>query len=211
MTVTLAMLVKEPPIDRMAALLDYVSLVVGQTVVVVDDRTSDRAVALMESWGAQTVPFTWIDDFSTARNAALPHVTGDWVLHLDPDELPTKAALDFISAVDAAPWTEGVEHEGGYYPEPRGFLFWFRNYWGGERGEEREYHWHCRLFRNRPDCRWYKPVHEQVMLDGLPESETRGRWLLPKAPRGAYIIHSKPAEQLAAADAQYAAIEVAHV
>ena len=206
--ITLAMLVKDPPIDRMAALIDLCSPIVGQTVVVVDDRTRESDVRLIESWGAQIVPFTWCDDFAAARNAALPHATGDWILHLDPDEVPTLAALEFIRSVDAAPWTPGVMHEGGWYPEPLGFLFWFRNYWGGERGEEREYHWHCRLFRRLLGS-WYKPVHEQVMLDGRVESQTRGTWLLPKAPKGAYVIHSKPVEALAVADAQYVAIEAA--
>ena len=208
MTVTLAMLVKDPPIDRMAALLDLVSPIVGQTVVVVDDRTRDSDVRLIESWGAQAVPWSWNDNFSDARNAALPFAKGDWILHLDPDEVPTLAAMEFIRAVDAGIWTQGTLHEGSFYPEAQGYLFWFRNYWGGERGEEREYHWHCRLFR-RALGSWYKPVHEQVALDSRLESQTRGTPLLPKAPKGAYVIHSKPAEALAAADTQYAAIEKA--
>ena len=203
MTITLAMLVKDPPIDRMAALIDLVGA--DQVVVVVDDRTADSDVKLIESWGAETVPWKWNDNFSDARNAALEHATGDWILHLDPDEVPTVGALNFIRSVDV-PWTPGVLHEGAYYPEPVGFLFWFRNYWGGERGEEKEYHWHCRLFRRGLGA-WYKPVHEQVSLNGAPESQTRGSWLLPKAPKGAYIIHSKPAEKLAEADAQYAALD----
>jgi hypothetical protein len=44
MTVTLAMLVLNPPLDRMAALIEYMRPVVSETVVVVDDRTSIEAL-----------------------------------------------------------------------------------------------------------------------------------------------------------------------
>lgn len=203
MTVSLAMLVLDPPIDRMALLLEYVKPVVSQVVVVVDDRTSREAVARMEAWGAQTVPFTWCDDFSAARNAALPHVSGDWTLHLDPDELPSHAMLDFIRLVDASEWGDH-EWRGGYYPDPRGYLTWTVNYFDGAKGEEWQEHWHCRFFRSGHG-RWYKPVHEQVALDGLQEHQTRGTMLLPYAPRSAMLVHSKPADR--EASALYAAIE----
>ena len=72
-------------------------------------------------------------------------------------------------------------------------------------GPEWEEHWHCRLFR-RSSGVWYKPVHEQVMLDGLPEPATRGTPLLPKAPKSAYLIHSRMEDR--ARDEQYASLSV---
>ena len=92
------MLVKDPPLDRLAALLDYVSPVVSQTVIVVDDRTAKSyADPLIELVGpsGHVEPFHWTDDFSAARNAGLEHATGDWILHLDPDELPSAQMLAF--------------------------------------------------------------------------------------------------------------------
>jgi hypothetical protein len=190
MTVTLAMLVLNPPLDRMAALIEYMRPVVSETVVVVDDRTSIEACDTMAAWpGVQLVPFRWVDDFSLARNAALSHCHGDWVLHLDPDEMPTAAMLDFIRTVDTTPQPD-VEWQGATYYGPRGYLFFTRNFFDGRQGEEWEEHWHCRLFR-RDAGRWYKPVHEQVALEGEPEAATRGSPWLPKAPRGAFLIHSR--------------------
>ena len=203
MTVTLAMLVREPPLDRMAMLLEYVQPVVSQTVVVVDDRTSSRARDVMAAWGVEQVPFTWCDDFAAARNAALPHVRGDWVLHLDPDELPSHAMLDFIRTVDASPWQPFIEWQGQRYHDPLGYLFFTHNWFDGRKGEEYEEHWHCRLFRAARG-QWYKPVHEQVALDMMPEAHTRGTNLLPKAPRAAVLIHSRL--ENAAIDEQYVAI-----
>ena len=203
MSVTLAMLVLNPPLDRMAALIEYMRPVVSETVVVVDDRTSPEACDVMTAWpGVQLVPFTWISDFAEARNAALTHCTGDWVLHLDPDEMPTAAMLDFIRTVDSTHQAD-VDWQGTRYVAPRGYLFFTKNFFDGVQAPEWEEHWHCRLFR-RDAGRWYKPVHEQVMLEAMPESRTRGTPLLVKAPLGAYLINSRMND--AAKDEQYAAL-----
>jgi glycosyltransferase involved in cell wall biosynthesis len=192
--ISLAMLVKDPPLDRLAALLDYVAPVVGQVVIVVDDRTA-RSYAgpfmdmNLDAEPNYIVPFTWVDDFASARNAALPYCTGDWILHLDPDELPSADMLAFLAMVDRSEWRDS-QWLGATYEDPRGYLFWTRGYIDGARGQEIEADWHCRLFRNRIG-RWAKPLHEQVELAGRPESATRGTPWLPKAPRAACLIHSK--------------------
>jgi len=206
MTVSLALLVKDPPLDRLAMLLEYLRPIVSQTVAVVDDRTASETVEIMSAWrNVEIVPFRWVDDFAEARNAALPHCTGDWILHLDPDELPTAAMLDFIRTVDAVPHPD-VEWQGAIYPGPRGYLFFTKSFYDGTQAPEWEEHWHCRLFR-RTSGAWYKPVHEQVMLDGLPEHVNRGTPRLPKAPRGACLLHSRMND--AAKDEQYAALSAA--
>ena len=224
--ITLCLLVKDPPPDRMAMLLDYVAPVVGQVVCVVDDRTDPRTQDVIrgfrkgafvshptdvhaldkyfEQFGCVDVyvPYTWTDDFAAARNAALPYVKGEWVLHLDPDELPSADMLAFLSMVDRSEWRDSVEWKDGRYFDPRGYLFWTRNYFGGVQGEEWEEHWHCRLFRTALG-KWYKPVHELVALQGQPESATRNTPLLPKAPRAAHIIHTPTPHD----DSLYARIE----
>ena len=73
---------------------------------------------------------------------------------------------------------------------PRGYLFFTKNFFDGRQGAEWEEHWHCRMFRRTAGV-WYKPVNEQVMLEAMPESYMRGTPLLPKAPLGAYLIHSR--------------------
>jgi glycosyltransferase involved in cell wall biosynthesis/Tfp pilus assembly protein PilF len=55
-------------------------------IVVVDTGSTDRTVALAQEHGAEVHHFAWCDDFSAARNAALEHATGDWILVLDADE-----------------------------------------------------------------------------------------------------------------------------
>jgi glycosyltransferase involved in cell wall biosynthesis len=203
MTVAACFLVKDPPLDRLALLVEYLRSYVHEYVMVVDDRTQAATVDVLSAWRDVTlVPFHWVDDFSAARNAALPHVSSDWILHVDPDELPSPAMMEFIRAVDGER-QEDVLWQERMYRAPQGFLFFTRNYFDGRQTEEWEEHWHCRLFRAATG-RWYKSVHEQVELDGVPESVTRNTAVLPKAPKGAYLIHSRMND--AAIDRQYAEI-----
>jgi hypothetical protein len=159
-------------------------------VFVVDDRTAAETSNIVAHWeGCTVIPFQWVDDFSAGRNAALPHCKGDWTLILDPDELPTVAMLDFVRSVDQSEWSD-VTWQGARYPAPRGYLFFTKNFEDGVQGPEWEEHWHCRLFRTA-EASWYRPVHELVQLGGMGESSIRGTALLPKAPKSAYLIHSK--------------------
>lgn len=194
MSVTLAMLVLDPPIDRLVALVELCRPTISDIVIVVDDRTNDYAKHIMSTWKDTTlVPFTWINDFSTARNAALGTATGKWILHLDPDEVPTEAMLAHVRHIDTV---------GG----PMGVLFMTENWWGGGKGEWNESDWHCRLFQ-RAHGIWYKPVHEQVMIDGQLEAQTRSSEILKKAPREAWLIHSKPQDAIDRDSTLYATIE----
>jgi glycosyltransferase involved in cell wall biosynthesis len=203
--ISAAFLVKDPPLDRLALLVEYLRPIVTEYVIVVDDRTAVETIDVLSTWrGVTLVPFRWVDDFAEARNAALPHCTGDWILHLDPDELPTPAMYDFIRMVDAQA-QEDVDWQGSRYMAPRGYLFFTQNYFDGRQAPEWEEHWHCRLFRR--GSVWYKPVHEQVMIDAMPEERTRNTPLMPKAPRSAFLIHSRMNDRTR--DEQYARLATA--
>lgn len=195
MSVGAAFLVLDPPIDRLALLVEYIQSVVDEIVIVVDDRTKPDLIEKMRALPKvkALVPWTWNDSFADARNAALPHLTTDWVLHLDPDELPSGIMLAHIKWVS----------DGNANPATLGYLYWTVNYWDGVRGDEQPYHWHCRMFR-RESGHWYRRVHELVMLGGLEEGQTRETVVLPTAPKEAYLIHSKPGSTIPESDALYA-------
>ncbi len=67
------------------ACLESVRGVVDE-IVVVDSGSTDRTVEIAQNYGATVVHRPWNDDFSAARNAALPHAHGRYVLVLDADE-----------------------------------------------------------------------------------------------------------------------------
>ncbi|MFZ4650238.1 MAG: glycosyltransferase family 2 protein [Rubrivivax sp.] len=93
---------------RLGRLLDSASAWVDD-VLVLDTGSSDGTPELARAAGARVAHFSWCDDFSAARNAALDRAGGRWHLVLDADEwlaeggpaLRQAAALepDFVGAV----------------------------------------------------------------------------------------------------------------
>lgn len=68
-------------------------------LVVVDTGSTDRTVAIAEELGAKVFHFTWINDFSAARNHAFACATGKWMMVLDADEELTQDFRDGVSAL----------------------------------------------------------------------------------------------------------------
>jgi hypothetical protein len=55
-------------------------------VIVVDTGSTDRSAEIALRYGAKVKSFPWSNDFSAARNEAMRHATGNWVLMIDADE-----------------------------------------------------------------------------------------------------------------------------
>jgi len=142
---------------------------VAQQIVVVDTGSTDRTVEIAKEFGAEVHSFAWCDDFSAARNAALDHVTGDWVLALDADEELSPKDHDKLrqAMTDAATmaWRlpivdVGRELDGcSYVP---------------------------RLFRNAPGLFYLGRVHEQIFSS---IEVRRAEWGLENKIGDATLIH----------------------
>jgi GT2 family glycosyltransferase len=114
-------------------------------IVVYDTGSSDGSQAAARAAGARVVQGYWDDDFGRARNAALAHCTGDWVLSVDADELfagDAAAVRRALAAADVGAFTLDVVNLGG-----------------GDGGDVT--HRACRVFR-RAHYRWRGRLHEQV-------------------------------------------------
>jgi len=84
LTIALAMIVKDESrcIERcLSSARAWVD-----EMVVLDTGSTDDTVAIAQRCGARIGHFTWCDDFSAARNAALAMTSADWCLVLDADE-----------------------------------------------------------------------------------------------------------------------------
>lgn len=84
MKLSLVMIVKneEGPLEE--CLRRAVPLV--DEIIVADTGSTDCTKAVALRMGARVYDYEWTDDFSSARNFALEHSTGDWNLVLDADE-----------------------------------------------------------------------------------------------------------------------------
>lgn len=115
-------------------------------IVVVDTGSTDRTIAIAESFGAKVLHSPWQDDFSAPRNVALRAATGDWILVLDADE--------FVQGDGCARIRELVES-----PTASGYHLHFVNIYG--KGKTLGVMM-VRLFRNLPGIEYEGVIHEQV-------------------------------------------------
>ena len=130
-------------------------------IIVVDTGSIDGSPEVAARHGATVLPFAWTDDFSRARNYGLQQARGEWILCLDADEelAPGNAAL--LKPLLAA------------HPEAEGFLVRIVDYLGEYPGVDRAANLALRLFRNRPEHRYTRALHEQMQpavteRDGRP-------------------------------------------
>lgn len=188
-------MVKDPPLDRLAMLVDYLRPYIHEWVVV-DTGSPSEVVEKMQKWPKVRVTLEPFVNFSETRNKGLDLHEHEWTLVLDPDELPSPEMVEHIRYVTSP---EGMRE----FQQAWGWVYWTRNWWDGTKGPEFEYHWHTRLWLTTRG-RFYRPVHELVKFDGsVEEGAIRGQPSLPFAPRDAYLIHSKGAADIEQADALY--------
>jgi len=140
---SLSMIVRDEA-TRIEACLQSVQDFVDE-MVVVDTGSTDETVALAQACGARVEHLEWPGDFAPARNAALEHVKGDWVLVLDADEQLRTEAIPKLKALMAQPDVLVINllrHELGAAMAPYSNV--------------------SRLFRRHPRIQWSKPYHSMI-------------------------------------------------
>ena len=196
------LMVLNPQIERMAALVVYLSPYVDEFVII-DTGSSDEDVEIMEGWNYPGFPPVRVyretfEDFSTTRNKGLLRHNYEWTVGFDVDELPSMQMMAHIALASTGRGMKAA-------PEARGWQYYTMNWWNGILGEAHDYHWHVRLWRTRGSF-LYRPVHELVAIGGLSENILRNTSACPKAPVEAYLIHSKGKDDIIQADELYSTI-----
>ena len=138
-------------------------------LILVDTGSTDRTVEIARNHGAEIHFRAWDHDFSAARNAALLHARGDWILILDADEevSPTyhaalRALLTRPNAIAYRLPLVDVGREGeGVSQVPR-------------------------LFRNAPQQFYVSRIHEQVYAS---LELNREKWSMENLFGDAQLIH----------------------
>jgi GT2 family glycosyltransferase/glycosyltransferase involved in cell wall biosynthesis/Flp pilus assembly protein TadD len=118
---------------------------IAAQIIVVDTGSTDRTIEIAKEFNAEIYSFPWNDDFAAARNEALKHARGEWVLSIDADEelYPEHKQTIFeemqsplVLGYRVAIFNKGAEKEGcGYVP---------------------------RLFRNAPAVFFVGRIHEEI-------------------------------------------------
>lgn len=143
--ITLSMIARDEA-ELLAECLKSVQGVVDE-IVLVDTGSTDATPQIAKRFGAKVIHAEWQNDFAAARNLALEHATGDWILVLDADErLKPESRQAILNAVR--------------HPQFAAFHLEIVNEFG-----EGEYFIHrlVRLFRRLPGIRWEGAIHEQIV------------------------------------------------
>ncbi|MCO5251295.1 MAG: glycosyltransferase [Candidatus Kapabacteria bacterium] len=82
--ISLSMIVKNEE-KMLEGCLESVQSFVDE-IVIVDTGSTDDTVKIAQKYNAKVFHYEWNDNFSDARNFALKHTSGDWILYLDADE-----------------------------------------------------------------------------------------------------------------------------
>ncbi len=123
--------------------------------IVVDTGSTDRTVEIAEEMGARVYHFPWNGDFSAAKNFAISKAGCDWIAFLDADEYFSREDAEKLP--DCIEKLRGSRHEGI-------LTSWIHLNNGGEiMAIEAQ----IRLFRNQPNLRYQRRIHEQLKVDGI--------------------------------------------
>lgn len=143
------MIVKDEE-ENLTPCLESVQGIVDE-MVVMDTGSTDKTIEIARKFGAKVPSFTWCNDFAIARNAALGHVTGDWVLILDADEVFNRKIISQVREAIADEHNlviNLVRHEIGTSQSPYSLV--------------------SRLFRKHPAVEFSRPYHA-IIDDSVTE------------------------------------------
>ena len=152
-------------------------------MVVLDTGSSDRTVAVAQSFGARVYHFEWYNNFAVARNEALQYVQGEWVLVLDADEVLTSDIVPSMQEAIAHPnhlVINLVRQEVGAVQSPYSLV--------------------SRLFRRHPQVNFSRPYHAMIDDSAAELLKTEPHWQIVSLSPVAIHHYGYQPEAIAAQD-----------
>ncbi|MGB8701181.1 MAG: glycosyltransferase family 2 protein, partial [Thermosynechococcaceae cyanobacterium] len=140
-------------------------------LVVVDTGSRDRTIAIAQEFGARVYSWDWTDDFAAARNYALQHAQGNWILVLDADEVLLPDCVPHLQTLTQSPDLIAItllRQEKGAQQNPYSLL--------------------SRLFRRHAAIQFNRPYHESIDDSVTALIATDPRWQVATLPTPA-IAH----------------------
>jgi tetratricopeptide (TPR) repeat protein len=160
-------------------------------LVLLDTGSSDATVAIAQRCGAVVHQMDWPGDFEPARNEALKHVSGDWVLVLDADEQLLEEAKQPLRQLMAKPellLINLLRFERGALQSPYSNV--------------------SRLFRRHPDIHWSGKYHTMVDDSVAALIAREPHWRIADCPLPA-LVHDGYRPELLADGAKAARLRAA--
>ena len=148
---------------------------VGEKSIVQDEFYALEKVLEKYEYGTYFQPrqlkvntFEFRKDFAALKNYTKSHCSGDYIFHIDADEIPNEILLQQLPTILEINDTDLV-----WVPRINivdGITDFHLNLWKWRTTEQGWINfpdWQGRIWKNRPNIRWERPVHE--MLVGFKE------------------------------------------
>jgi len=109
--------------------------------------------------------FHFNKDFSKLKNHTKEQCSGDYIFHIDADEIPNEILIEQLPTILEINDTDLI-----WVPRiniVNNITDWHLNHWGWRQTEQGWINfpdYQARIFRNTDDIKWIKPVHE--VIDG---------------------------------------------
>lgn len=151
-TISLCMIVKNEE-DVIARCLDSVKDIADE-IIIVDTGSTDNTKEIVKAYTDKVFDFTWINDFSAARNYSFSKATKEYILWLDADDVILEADrekfLDLKQSLDPTVDVVMMKYNVGFDAKGNVNFSYFRE----------------RLSRQSGNYLWQEPVHEYLQLGG---------------------------------------------
>lgn len=147
--ISLTMIVRNESV-HLADCLESVKSYVDE-LVIIDTGSTDDTISIARGYTPHVYSFPWNNDFSAARNFAIKHASGDWILSLDADEeIQFQGTKNFHVLLNNE-------------RDKEAFLLPLLNPVSNSTGEYNTFYV-LRLFKNNKNYRYIGKIHEQVSL-----------------------------------------------
>ena len=133
----------------LAAIRSHTTESVNIEIVVVDTGSTDRTKEIAAKYADKVLDFTWVNDFSAARNYSVSQASHDYILSLDCDEIITQMDIAQLNTLIAA------------YPEAVGRIAIDNHYFSNQTDtvhRDRLGRFFCRSYFH-----FESPIHEQIV------------------------------------------------
>ncbi|TQK53827.1 glycosyltransferase involved in cell wall biosynthesis [Brevibacillus sp. AG162] len=151
-TISLCMIVRDEE-ESLGRCLSTVYDLVDE-IIIVDTGSTDRTKEIALTYGAQLFDFTWVDDFSAARNFAFAQAKMTYIFWLDADDVLLEVDRERFAALKTM---DNFDYDSVSMPYHLKV---------DERGKPVHYLRRNRLVRRKCNFVWHGAVHEYLAVAG---------------------------------------------
>ena len=128
----------------------------GDEIIACDTGSTDNSCQILRKAGIEPIYFEWADDFSKAKNFVIDKAKGDWIIFMDCDEYFDDKSIPIVrKTITEADPTKTMIIQSAMH-----------NINEDDNNNLISTCVHQRIFRNDPQIRYYKAIHEYVKYFG---------------------------------------------